>query len=45
MSPVISETNGSLGQHPVGCTIIVYNKFLQQVKIFKYLSGEILYEN
>jgi hypothetical protein len=41
ISPVNAETIGSLGQDPGRCTIIVYNKFLQQIKIFKYLSGEI----
>jgi len=35
---------GSLGQDPVKCKIIVFNKFLP-VQIFKYLGGEILYEN
>jgi hypothetical protein len=41
ISPVKAETIGSLGQDPGRCKIIGYNKFLQQVKIFKYLSGEI----
>jgi len=45
IQPVKSETNGSLGQHPVKCKIIVYSKFLQHVQIFKYFGGEILYEN
>jgi hypothetical protein len=45
ISAVKPETIGSLGQDPVGCAIIVCNKFLQQVKYFKYLVGEMLYEN
>jgi hypothetical protein len=45
ISPEKSETIGSLGQDPVRCKITVYNKFQQQINIFKYLGGKILYEN
>jgi len=44
VSPVKSEVIGSLRQDPVKRKIIVFNKFLP-VQIFKYLGGEILYEN
>jgi hypothetical protein len=34
-----------LGQDPVRCKIVVYNKCLKQVKNFKSLVYEISYEN
>jgi hypothetical protein len=34
-----------LGQDPVRCKTVVGNRFVQQIKIFKYLGCEISYEN
>ena len=34
-----------LAQDPVRCKIIMDNKYLQQLKNFKYLCSEISYEN
>jgi hypothetical protein len=45
ISPEKSEMIAFLGQDLVRSEIIVGNKCLQQVKIFKYLGCEISYEN
>jgi hypothetical protein len=46
ISPENSETMVFFGQDPLSCSkIIVDNKFLQQIKNFKYLCCEIACEN
>jgi hypothetical protein len=45
ISPENSETMVFFGHDPVNCKIIDDNKFLQQVKNFKYLCCEIACEN
>ena len=43
--PEKPETIALLGQDPVRGKIVTDNKFLQEVKNFKYLGSEISYEN
>jgi len=45
MPPEKSEMMAFLGQDPLRCKIVVDNKCLQQVKNFKCLSCEVLYES
>jgi len=45
ISPAKCEKMAFLWQDPVTCKIFVENKYLQQVRNFKYLGCEMSYEN